>query len=30
MRYESEFGVIKVPNQQPAPIAPLNFGKGDA
>ena len=30
MRYESEFGVIKVPNQQPAPIAALNFGKGDA
>ena len=30
MRYESEVGVIKVPNQQPAPIAPLNFGKGDA
>ena len=30
MRYESEFGVIKVPNQQPAPITPLNFGKGDA
>ena len=30
MRYEREFGPIKIPNQQPRTIAPFSTGKGDA
>ncbi|MBP3260048.1 MAG: DUF3467 domain-containing protein [Prevotella sp.] len=30
VRYEREFGPIKIPNQQPRTIAPFSTGKGDA
>jgi len=30
MRYEKEFGPIKMPQQQPRTIAPFNVGKGEA
>jgi hypothetical protein len=30
MRYEHEYGPIKLPNQQPRTIAPFNVGKGEA
>ncbi len=30
VRYEREFGPIKIPNQQPRTIAPFSAGKGDA
>ena len=30
MRYEREFGAIKIPNQEPRTIAPLPVGKGEA
>jgi len=30
VRYEREFGPIKIPNQQPRTIAPVSTGKGDA
>ena len=30
MRYENEFGPIRIPNQQAAPIAPFDLTKGEA
>ena len=30
MRYEKEFGPIRIPNQQAAPIAPFDLTKGEA
>ena len=30
MRYEREFGPIKIPNQEPRTISPFNVGKGVA
>jgi len=30
MRYEREFGQIKIPNQEPRTIAPFNITKGEA
>ena len=30
VRYEREFGQIKIPNQEPRTIAPFPVGKGDA
>ena len=30
MRYEHEFGPIKIPNQEPRTISPFNVGKGEA
>lgn len=30
VRYEREFGQIKIPNQAPRTIAPFNVGKGEA
>ena len=30
MRYEREFGPIKIPNQEPRTIAPFNVNKGEA
>lgn len=30
MRYEHDFGQIKLPNQAPRTIAPFNVGKGEA
>ena len=30
VRYEREFGPIKIPNQEPRTIAPFPVGKGDA
>ena len=30
MRYEREFGPIKIPNQEPRTISPFNVGKGEA
>lgn len=30
MRYESEFGQIKIPNQQPRTATPFNINKGEA
>ena len=30
VRYEHEFGQIKIPNQEPRTIAPFNVGKGEA
>ncbi|MBQ8152447.1 MAG: DUF3467 domain-containing protein [Prevotella sp.] len=30
MRYEREFGPIKIPNQEPRTITPFNVGKGEA
>lgn len=30
LRYEKEFGQIKLPNQQPRTIAPFNINKGEA
>ncbi len=30
MRYEREFGAIKIPNQEPRTIAPFNVAKGEA
>ena len=30
VRYEREFGPIKMPNQEPRPIAPFNVNKGEA
>lgn len=30
VRYENEFGQIKIPNQGPRTIAPFNVGKGEA
>ena len=30
VRYEREFGQIKIPNQEPRTIAPFNVGKGEA
>ena len=30
VRYEREFGQIKIPNQEPRTIAPFHVGKGDA
>ena len=30
MRYEKEFGPIRIPNQQPATIAPFDLNKGEA
>ncbi len=30
MRYEREFGPIKIPNQEPRTIAPFNVSKGEA
>ena len=30
MRYEHEYGQIKIPNKEPRTIAPFNMGKGDA
>ena len=30
MRYEREFGPIKIPNQEPRTIAPFPVGKGEA
>ena len=30
MRYENEFGPIRIPNQQVAPIAPFDLTKGEA
>ena len=30
VRYEREYGQIKVPNHQPRTIAPFNVGKGEA
>ena len=30
LRYEHEFGPIKIPNQEPRTISPFNVGKGEA
>ena len=30
MRYEKEFGPIRIPSQQEAPIAPFDLPKGEA
>ena len=30
MRYENEFGTIRIPNQQADPIAPFDLTKGEA
>lgn len=30
VRYEKEFGAIRIPNQEPRTIAPFNVGKGEA
>lgn len=30
MRYEHEFGPIKIPNREPRTISPFNVGKGEA
>ena len=30
MRYEHEFGPIKIPNHEPRTISPFNVGKGEA
>ena len=30
MRYEREFGTIKIPNQEPRTISPFNVGQGEA
>ena len=30
MRYEREFGPIRIPNQEPRPISPFPTGKGEA
>jgi hypothetical protein len=30
MRYENEFGTIRIPNQPAAPIAPFDLNKGEA
>ena len=30
MRYEREYGPIKIPNQEPRTIAPFNVNKGEA
>ena len=30
VRYEREYGPIKIPNQEPRTIAPFNVGKGEA
>ena len=30
VRYEREYGSIKIPNQEPRTIAPFNVGKGEA
>lgn len=30
MRYEREYGAIKIPQQEPRTIAPFNIGKGEA
>ena len=30
MRYEKEFGPIRIPSQQAAPIAPFDLNKGEA
>jgi hypothetical protein len=30
MRYEKEFGPIRIPNQQAAPITPFDLTKGEA
>ena len=30
MRYEREYGVIKIPNQEPRTIAPFGVNKGEA
>ena len=30
VRYEREFGPIKIPNQEPRTIAPFNIGKAEA
>lgn len=30
MRYEREFGQIKIPNQEPRTISPFSTGKGEA
>ncbi len=30
VRYENEFGQIRIPNQQPRTIAPFNVAKGEA
>lgn len=30
MRYEKEFGTIKLPSKQPSTIAPFNINKGEA
>ena len=30
MRYEKEFGPIRIPSQQAAPIPPFNLNKGEA
>jgi hypothetical protein len=30
VRYEREFGPIKIPNQEPRTIAPFHVGKGEA
>ena len=30
MRYEREYGAIKIPNQEPRTIAPFPVGKGEA
>ena len=30
MRYEKEFGTIRIPNQEPRTIAPFDLSKGEA
>ena len=30
MRYEREYGPIKIPQQEPRTVAPFNMGKGEA
>ena len=30
LRYERDFGQIKIPNQEPRTISPFNVGKGEA
>ncbi len=30
MRYEKEFGAIRIPSQDPSPIAPFDLPKGEA
>jgi hypothetical protein len=30
MRYEKEYGTIRIPNQEQRPIAPFDISKGEA